>query len=183
MTRFTALLVFLALPSCSNDAEPHVSAEMLLADPAAFEGRTVHLDGPFRHDVYCNGAACTSTPCNNCRGAIGIGETFETRIALVPGEGWPYAQRANGYLPQPSCYDDYCQDVALGCTGNDVELVCAPAVPSRILEAHGRLETVDGFRRFVVDELVLDESAPREESITPGLYPGVASTRMVEAAE
>ncbi|CAG0996864.1 hypothetical protein ARNL5_03716 [Anaerolineae bacterium] len=88
MTRFTALLVFLALPSCSNDAEPHVSAEMLLADPAAFEGRTVHLDGPFRHDVYCNGAACTSTPCNNCRGAIGIGETFETRIALVPGEGW-----------------------------------------------------------------------------------------------
>jgi hypothetical protein len=169
----TSLALLLLLTACG---EPVVTPADIRTAPRAFVGAPVWIDGRVDALISMNAAACpgrpATEPCNNAGGTYGYVGNFDTgvpQISFVAAADWPFAERATGRIVQ-SCYDDFCRgNVRLGCSGNDVELVCAPALPSRILRVHGRVTTSESFGIvFEVDDLELDESAPTTGSVTIG---------------
>jgi hypothetical protein len=112
----------------------------LVANPAAYEGRTVFLADSVAWSGACNAAFCEAgAPCNNCFGSYVLPGS-DPEIWLVAGDPWPYTERTSG-TPTQSCYDERCDGgEPLGCNGNDLEVHCAPAIPSRIVGVEGHLE-------------------------------------------
>lgn len=108
-------------------------------------------------------------PCNNCDGHLVLGDAAVDRtrtLRLVAAEDWPYAARTAGEPTQP-CFNSQCfGDLPIGCNGNDVEVHCAPALPSRIIGLQGRVrQGLGGEPIFEVSRVELDEDAPREQVI------------------
>lgn len=171
--RRCALLLVLLAVGCTP-ANP-TTAE-LIAKPADYEGMYVSVAGPVSFNGGCNGAACPELPCNLCNGGYVLGEpTGPSPIQLVASDDWPFSARTPGPWDGRECYGDpECEgDLPLGCNGNDLEMQCAPAVPSRIVGVHGtvRRAAVGTGWEIVVDELDLADTQHEQTVELPGREP------------
>ncbi len=160
-TRFgTASLLTLLFALGCGDAVTTVTADELLANPAMYEGELLEVVGSPDGAGAQTLVACEHDgPCNNLWG--GYYYAAESAfIQLAPSEAADWTVVARGAAPLP-CFDSECTNgVTFGCHGNDVEAVCAPAVPARIATVVGRLEG----STLYVDELRL-EGGPTTDGI------------------
>jgi hypothetical protein len=146
------LSLLLALGAC-GDSVTQLSAAELVADPDRYDGALLDVTGSPDGAGLQNLVACDHDgPCNNLWGPYYyVGD--EAFITLRPADPDAWTVVAKGETPQ-MCFDSGClEGVTFGCHGNDVEAVCAPAVPARIRSVIGRLEG----DVLYVDELVLGE--------------------------
>lgn len=171
-----ALLPFLGsvllLSACTLSTDPTSADELI--DLAAQEGRTLRLDVRVQYGrVQQNAASCAqfgmvqTEPCNNAQVGLDIC-SGEFCIPAWASDGYVPETVAIGEYPQPSSasYDGLLEGVPFGCAGNDLAVVCAPAIASRIEVVIGRVvrdRFEDGYH-FEVDDVELSEGPRRADT-------------------
>ena len=132
------ILGALALGGCppeDSDAAVEVSPTDLDTQPASYDGKYVTLlvGDELSVEVLTTARACedVTEPCNDGTGTFKVGE-----ITLEAMAGYESPIPAFGELVLYTA-GTYAFPVELGCHGNDLEMACAPTVPSAITSVTG----------------------------------------------
>jgi hypothetical protein len=166
------------LAGCATDGDwsSNTTRDALLASPEDYEGSLLRVTGEPSWNASTTAVACEDPagPCNNVMGSYAYGDPREGGIEIRATEEWAY-EPARGSTPL-DCFDDRCTNgVAIGCHGNDVEAVCAPAVPAAIEALYGSLSRESGRWVFRVTDVDL-AGAPGEQD-----DPTATTDRLVDA--
>ena len=159
MSRRLFVLAALALAGCASDTEPRHTTAELAAAPEAYAGESHWFAG----EIELGGFACTlvecagAEPCNHCLAPFVVGDGPDA-VVLVAGD--EYALEVGEHL-------------ALGCDGDEAEMACRPAVPSRVTAIYGRVEAAADLPEvlsqhewmIVVDAIELADG-PSEQTVS-----------------
>jgi hypothetical protein len=139
-----------------------ITASELLASPEAFEEGNVTVVDLVHPSFFASGRACfdevTGAPVRPCNIAFG---SFELRdgdaaMRLVAAADFHVSGETG---PPRTTRDSIGGSVALGCSGDDVELGCVPTVPSAILAVTGRVDgEVFAVSTVEIDPAVLEST-------------------------
>lgn len=152
-------LAALSVAGCAYDTEPRHTTAELAADPDGYAGERHWFAG----EIELGSSACTlmecagAEPCNQCLAAFVVGDGTDA-VVLVAGD--EYALEVGEHL-------------ALGCDGDEAEMTCRPAVPSRVTAIYGRVEAAADLPEvlsqhawmIVVDDIELADG-PSEQTVS-----------------
>lgn len=168
--RLAGICLALVSAACGSDGAVTITGEELAADPESWVGDQLWVEGAPNGEIWCTGAGCAESPCNNCWIRFGYGEPNDVMVVDLAEGGLPEPTwTQNGRLPGGWC-TGLCEPWNTGCRGHELALSCAPSVPARIEALHGRLRRSEGLADYelVVDDVRLAPAGPTTETRTVG---------------